>query len=483
MEATARLVDKITEQLSAAVDNQKYIALCELKQRLIDADHSDPEEIRFRLEQKINSTGFQSKLLELFNDILQLEPQTGGFGFQKPSEERTTVPIGPGTTSGTIRTSNEKKRKTPQVTESNFKPTSSIRTNEFDDLLNEPSTLNMSAKDRFQSKCKFDSELMSYSQTQGENIYEVASNIQNPDPWTKPKTADKQAKFSESEEEDLQTMKVSKIKLVVTQDLFNMMHSFLMDEINKPSANGPIELIGSQRTPEWFKARRLRITASNFGVVFKRRSFDPPQLLEKFVANLLNPKEYSGGGGIPALKYGQDMEPTAREAYEKATGNIVSETGFWTNSKCMWLGGSPDGIVTCKSGQKGLLEIKCPYSARTESIDEFMGRKDCYLQFGGLDGLVHLNQSHNYYYQIQGCLHILDYDWCDFVVYTPVDLHVERITKNPSFIATMVKRLKEFYIRFILPSLTMGEAGQPTEEYLMIHKSVYDEKYTQLINL
>jgi len=228
------------------------------------------------------------------------------------------------------------------------------------------------------------------------------------------------------------------------QKLYAQIAKFL-EGLHMKGVEGPVEIVSLQRTSDWFTQRKLRVTASNFGVFFKRKSFDPPENLQKLIHTLLNPVPY---GKIPALEYGKDMEAPARDEYIKKTGHEVLETGFWTRSDYPWLGGSPDGIVVDKTlGQKGLLEIKCPYSARTMTIKEYISEKKskAYLRYVG--GQIVLDKGHNYYYQMQGCMFILNLPWCDFVVRTEKDMFIERIPRNPDFISNMVSRLAEFYTR------------------------------------
>ena len=261
------------------------------------------------------------------------------------------------------------------------------------------------------------------------------------------------------------------------QSLLELIKEFL-PTLNPKNCQGSIELISNQRTDDWITQRKLRVTASNFGVFFKRRSFDPPENLHKLINCMMNPKAY---GKIPALEYGKDSEAIARDDYIKKTGNEVEETGFWIRCEYPWLGGSPDGIVIDKNtGKKGLLEIKCPYSARYLTIREYIiEKKNAYLK--DMDGKIYLDKSHNYYYQMQGCLFVCNMDWCDFVVRTEKDIFIERVVRNNEFIGMMLARLAEFYTRFLLPSLATGSFKENPVEYKMLSKTAYEKEGKKLI--
>lgn len=57
------------------------------------------------------------------------------------------------------------------------------------------------------------------------------------------------------------------------------------------------------------------------------------------------------------MQRGNDLENTARSAYEMTTGNIVTQVGYIEKNE--FIGVSPDGLV----GEDGIIEIKCPCDA------------------------------------------------------------------------------------------------------------------------
>jgi len=263
-----------------------------------------------------------------------------------------------------------------------------------------------------------------------------------------------------------------------TRELFDQMMRFLSLLI--PSGTfGPIEIVKAQRTADWYTQRQTRVTASKFGVLCKRRTMEPPETMDKLVHNTLNPGKFTS----PATDYGTKNESKARDEYVVTTGNFVSETGFWTRSETPWMGGSPDGLVTDrKSKENGLLEIKCPYSARSMTIKQYNeSYKSSYLE-PQPNGLFKLKRNHNYYYQIQGCLYLLNMNWCDFVVWTEKDIHIERINRDQPFIDSMIPKLAELYCRFLLPSLASGSHRDSVPTYKLLSKQVYTEKFKSLLS-
>ena len=83
--------------------------------------------------------------------------------------------------------------------------------------------------------------------------------------------------------------------------------------------------------------------------------------------------------------------------------------GLFINIEQLWLAATPDGIVEDPSEpttrRDGLLEIKCPYSAKHKSPTDAcreLNRFCCTL----INNEVTLKTTHNYYFQIQGQLAI-----------------------------------------------------------------------------
>lgn len=72
---------------------------------------------------------------------------------------------------------------------------------------------------------------------------------------------------------------------------------------------------------------------------------------------------------------------------------------------------------------------------------------------GTIDGVLFLKQSHAYYHQIQGQLHITGYTHCDLVVWTTIDLQVVRVAKDVMWTEN-INKLIDFYFNVFLPCVT-----------------------------
>jgi hypothetical protein len=194
-----------------------------------------------------------------------------------------------------------------------------------------------------------------------------------------------------------------------------------------------------QRTEDWYAARLGKATASRFkdAIATKKQTEkqkkdglpgDPMQAQLDYCTELVVERltgQRAQKFVTAAMQWG-DHEPAARAAYERVTGRIVEETGFVAHDTLM-AGCSPDGLVDWD----GLIEIKCPFN--TANHIETL-----------LNGMPAEHTA-----QVQGQMWITGREWCDFVSYDPrmpaeLQLHVQRIQRDLSFIADLEARITSF---------------------------------------
>ena len=98
----------------------------------------------------------------------------------------------------------------------------------------------------------------------------------------------------------------------------------------------------------------------------------------------------------------------------------------------------------------GLLEVKCPYKCH-KSFAEAV--KDSTFFLTHKDEMFKLKVSHQYYYQVQFQLYVSEFEWCDFVVWSPKELYIERIRRNAHFFdPPVIDKLPTFYFDHLLPA-------------------------------
>ena len=125
------------------------------------------------------------------------------------------------------------------------------------------------------------------------------------------------------------------------------------------------------------------------------------------------------------------------------------------NHPCYFIefGCSPDGIITDSStSNKGLLEVKGPFCCQIMSFEQASSSPSFCLKLDN-NGLLALQQSHSYYYQIQHGLLATRLEWADFVVWSPRVVLVQRIYADAALQECMLRTLSSFYKKHLLPAL------------------------------
>lgn len=210
-----------------------------------------------------------------------------------------------------------------------------------------------------------------------------------------------------------------------------------------------------RHSPEWFAARRYRLTASMFGLIYHRKPNTPP---DSVVVNLLTQRQITS----PAIQWGIEHESEALKAYEEHQHKTehadltVCPVGFHICTSHPFLGASPDGGVYDPSNISepyGFAEVKCPFKHRDSTPKQACSDPHfcCVLTSGGE---MQLKKSHPYYCQIQGQMAIGVRPWCDFIVYTPKGVSVERVHYDHEFWENdLLPKLEEFYSKCVAPEI------------------------------
>jgi putative phage-type endonuclease len=183
-----------------------------------------------------------------------------------------------------------------------------------------------------------------------------------------------------------------------------------------------------QRSEEWFKDRKGKLTGSNIGAALGVNPWKTPDDLIRQMVREYHGAESEFTGNI-ATEYGRLHEPLASMDYMAKTGNMVQECGFYVHPEHDWLGASPDGLID----EDGLIEIKCPFGQRNAKPPVF---KTC------------ADQPH-YFAQVQTEMACTGRKWTDFYQWTQNGDDVERVEFDPQWWADSLPVLLEFYHRYI----------------------------------
>lgn len=186
-----------------------------------------------------------------------------------------------------------------------------------------------------------------------------------------------------------------------------------------------------QGTPEWYAARSGKVTASRISDILAKTAVGKPStsranyLFELLCERLTGNCER--GYVSPAMQWGTDQEPFARQAYEGRFGVEVYQVGFVNHPEIAMSGASPDGYV----GDCGMVEFKAPLTATH------------------VETLRLARVPTAYFHQIQWQLACAGREWVDFVSFDPrlpepMQLYVERVPRDASAIVALETEVSAF---------------------------------------
>jgi len=185
-----------------------------------------------------------------------------------------------------------------------------------------------------------------------------------------------------------------------------------------------------QRSEEWYAARCGSLGASQVALALARTKSGWGGSRQNVMAELICERltgQNAEGFTSAAMRWGVDMEPIARSAYEFLRDADVIEIGIVTHPVIAGTHASPDGLV----GDDGLIEIKCPQSATH------------------LDTLLSGKVPAKYITQTQWQMACTGRQWCDFVSYDPrfpgdLSLWVRRVERDAEAIEQMEQEVSDF---------------------------------------
>ena len=138
-------------------------------------------------------------------------------------------------------------------------------------------------------------------------------------------------------------------------------------------------------------------------------------------------------------------EKIALAKFEERERLKCNNCGLFVLPTVPFLGDTPDAAINAEC----IVEVKCPYGRKNEKI--IPGEHFKFLRFER-NGNVALKKSCSYYDQIQGQLFLSERNICYFVVYTFVDLFVQKIEDDKDYcLGSPVPQLELFYSKHLRP--------------------------------
>lgn len=222
----------------------------------------------------------------------------------------------------------------------------------------------------------------------------------------------------------------------------------------------------TQRTDDWYAARRGKMTASS---AYTALGLHYQQRMTEVVEGVLF--GHSFGGQTADMRWGVDNEHHGINAYRKliaGKGEDVHATGLWllggqldpmTGSKAgrrSWFGASPDGIVVRSQdgAPLGLVEVKCKSPLAFDRTAEHGGigpphltgvhldeRKRTPIGFANPSALL----NERTYMQVILQIRATAAPWCDVVFWTPYWMRVVRVRSNNALAEEILAHLNVTY--------------------------------------
>ena len=185
-----------------------------------------------------------------------------------------------------------------------------------------------------------------------------------------------------------------------------------------------------QGSPEWFKARLGKVTASRVADVIAKTKTGYSASRAKYMTQLIIERitgEPTESYTNPAMERGIEQEQFARAAYEAKANVLVDECGSFDHPSISMSSASPDGLVD----QDGQVEIKNPMSHTH------------------LETLITKKVPGDYVTQMQWQMACTGRKWCDFVSYDSrmpehLRLFVRRVERDDELIAELEKEVIKF---------------------------------------
>lgn len=153
-------------------------------------------------------------------------------------------------------------------------------------------------------------------------------------------------------------------------------------------------------------------------------------------------------------EWGIKNEPNAREEYFTYQQGIHEQfscktTGLIISPTLPYLPASPDGLVSCTCCGNGVLEVKCPYTSRNCSLEDYISLPTSCLEYDNNN--IRLKRNHSYYYQVQ--MRVSKTEYCDFVVWSPGEFFLERVAYSEDFWSNVFPLVEHFHKSVVLPEL------------------------------
>lgn len=117
------------------------------------------------------------------------------------------------------------------------------------------------------------------------------------------------------------------------------------------------------------------------------------------------------------------------------------------------LAATPDFILSCDCHGDVPVEIKCPFTMKNSHSLIIDMAKMLNVFVCAKNGELTLRENHEYYYQVQLQILLMNSTFGYFVVWSPYDLWFIEITRNETFLHSRLLKAEIFFLNVILPEM------------------------------
>ena len=231
---------------------------------------------------------------------------------------------------------------------------------------------------------------------------------------------------------------------------------------------------GQAKCKIWMRLRTGRVTASKAHQVCHT---NPAQPALGLINNICTPSAHRKE--TASMRWRIDNEKKAQDVYARRMvqdecheGFRLEQCGLFINPLYPFFGASPDGMRFCECHGRGCVEVKCPATKASLTIKESCEDPAFCLQKTGDE--IKLKTIHPYYTQAQMQIFVTEAQFCDFVVWTPKDIFIQRIEPDIDFWEEMVPKMQHFFNVAILPELVGHSFSRPRPQALQLSPSEAD---------
>lgn len=223
-------------------------------------------------------------------------------------------------------------------------------------------------------------------------------------------------------------------------------------EISKKDIEEISRVTLSQRKSKfWVALKRGRITGSTLKDCCVT-SIDNPSVTT--ISRVINPmKNFCQ---IPTIKYEIKNKKKAIKQYRMEVFSShenfqYQACGLLFNQKLPFFTDSSDGLVCCDCHGVGCLKVKCLKVLETQSFDYLTKKPNNILNKFGEQ--FHMEYTHEFFYRAQMNIRLSDTKYCDFVLWSSIQILVLRINEDEEFWKMVSVKALTFHEEVIMPEL------------------------------